>query len=234
MLRALRRAKSAIRRHSFNELIPLAVVNLRHAWKSIQSSPGAGRSEFDERFSLETEQIVEVGSLDAESPNARFAVRYQPSPPELVKNILSRLNIRYEEFTFIDFGAGKGRVLLIGSEFGFAKVIGIEFSPELVRVARTNLVKYDGPMRRAAEVEVVLSDVIAFRIPEGSLVCYFYNPFQRPIMSAIASRLHESMNTQRREIYVYVQPEYRDLFDMSDAWTCYIDDPLFVVYRSRI
>jgi hypothetical protein len=40
------------------------------------------------------------------------------------KQIMSRLTIRFGEFELIDFGSGKGRVLLLASGYGFKKIIG--------------------------------------------------------------------------------------------------------------
>lgn len=39
----------------------------------------------------------------------------------------------------VDIGSGKGRVLLVASEFGFREARGIEFSPKLCAIAKENL-----------------------------------------------------------------------------------------------
>jgi ABC-type thiamine transport system ATPase subunit len=38
---------------------------------------------------------------------------YQATDPELFKEMMAELPVRFEEFTFIDVGSGKGRTLLI-------------------------------------------------------------------------------------------------------------------------
>jgi SAM-dependent methyltransferase len=189
------------------------------------------RSEFDERFQLDTERIEEIGSLDIDSPNAKYAVRYQPSPPNVLGNLLPRLGICYRDFAFIDFGSGKGRVLLIASEFGFSKVIGIEFSPELVKAAHENITAFERLGSKKSDIEVILGDVCEYEIPAMRLVCYFYNPFQRPVMAHVVNKLTASIQAHRRDVYViYVHPEHRNLFDKSE-WECLVDDPAFVVYN---
>jgi tRNA G46 methylase TrmB len=45
--------------------------------------------------------------------------------------MVSRLNISFEDFTFFDFGSGKGRALHLASEFPFKNIIGVEFSSKL-------------------------------------------------------------------------------------------------------
>jgi hypothetical protein len=47
-----------------------------------------------------------------------------------------------QDFTFIDLGSGKGRALLMASAYPFKRIIGVEFMPELHRVAQENIRKY--------------------------------------------------------------------------------------------
>jgi hypothetical protein len=232
MLRTLKRAKSAIERHGLGGLTPLLVHNLKHYWRNRGSRPQSIRHQFDEQFQVETERISEIGVLDIESPNAKYAKRYEPSAPKLVRRVLSSLKICYGDFTFIDFGAGKGRVLLIASEFPFARILGVEFSAELVQAARENVRRFRSPQQKTTQIDVVHEDVTKFDVPKTPLICYFYNPFQKAILARVASRLRLSMEASQRDIYVvYVQPEHRDVFENSEMWAPCLDDPLFVGYR---
>ena len=51
--------------------------------------------------------------------------------PARFRKVLASLQIAFHDYTFIDFGSGKGRALLLASEFPFKRIIGLEFSPEL-------------------------------------------------------------------------------------------------------
>jgi len=42
--------------------------------------------------------------------------------------VLEKLSINHSEFTFIDFGSGKGRVLFLASEYPYKKIIGVELA----------------------------------------------------------------------------------------------------------
>lgn len=55
------------------------------------------------------------------------------------------MGLDYSKFTFIDFGAGMGRVLLMASERPFRKIIGVEFARELITIAENNLRSYSPP-----------------------------------------------------------------------------------------
>jgi hypothetical protein len=83
---------------------------------------------FDRAYGSETSAIREIGSLEIESGNVRHAARYQPSSAALVRNAIEQLRLDLTQFTFVDFGSGKGPVLLVAAEYPFSQVIGVEFS----------------------------------------------------------------------------------------------------------
>ncbi len=49
----------------------------------------------------------------------------------MFQQAFARLDIDFEKFTFVDLGAGKGRIMLLASNFPFQRVLGVEFVPEL-------------------------------------------------------------------------------------------------------
>jgi hypothetical protein len=89
---------------------------------------------FDEKYGTDTGGIREIRTLDAAIlPSACRAVRYGSSGEEGVRASLEKLNINPKDFTFIDFGSGKGRVLLIAAGLPFRAVVGIEFSRDFTK-----------------------------------------------------------------------------------------------------
>lgn len=192
-------------------------------------------SEFDQSYGVDTEGICEVGSLEsvAASKNARHAVRYQPSPHDISSKAITSLGLEYTHFTFIDFGAGKGRVLLIAGELPFNAVIGIEFSQELCDMANRNISKVDPARIFAKVIKCIHADVTAYNLPHTPLVCYFYNPFDRVIMEKVASKLVKSLEENPRDIYIiYLDPKHRSLFEDSGRWAIVDEQNFIVTYRS--
>lgn len=232
------RLRSAVRRHSLATIPQLLAKNLVHFSRELLSGRLLRKqtpSGFDLAHGTDTERICEVGSLNIESDNARHAVRYQPSPQALASKLINSLPIDHPRFTFLDFGAGKGRVLLIAAELPFSAVIGIEFSPRLCAVATSNIGRLAPGKRRAARVECHYDDVSRYPLPEVPLVCYFYNPFDAAIMRAVVDRLTASLKHSQRDVYViYVHPEHRVLFDSAPHWSQIDHGQSHVVYRARL
>lgn len=239
-MRIVKRLYSAWRRHSLGTLLRLIAKNIFYYLKELLSGRLFGesedqKSEFDGAYDTDTEKIREIGSLDIASQNARYAVRYQPSPQNFATEIIRALPIDYSQFVFIDFGAGKGRVLLIAAQLPFAAVIGIEFSQELCGIATDNISKFTPNQRIAERVECHYNDVTLYPLPESPLVCYFYNPFDQFIMRAVVDRLASSLKDKPREIYIiYVHPEHRAIFDAEAYWDVIDESNLHVIYHPSL
>jgi len=53
-----------------------------------------------------------------------FCSPYQPTEPLLFHEMMGALRIDFNEFTFIDLGSGKGRVLLMAADYPFRRIAG--------------------------------------------------------------------------------------------------------------
>ena len=96
---------------------------------------------------------------------------------------------RIEAYRFVDVGAGKGRALLLAAELPFRKVIGVELSEELTRIAQKNVVRWSRVERPKAKIRVVQGDAAKFRWPRTPLLVYLYNPFACSLVAQMAENL---------------------------------------------
>lgn len=238
MMKIVQRLQSAWRRHGLAGFVLLCLKNALYQVRRITSgrfleNESIATSQVDRDLGIETSAVREVGSLLIESPNARFAVRYQPSPQEIVTKLISELPIDHRLFSFVDFGAGKGLVLVLASHWPFSNVVGVEFAGELCQIANRNLAAQD-PKRVATAIACVHADAASFNPPDGPLVCYFYNPFGESIMRTVAERLSDSAKSLSREVWViYVHPEHRQVFGDRAAWSEVERSDFHAVFRSR-
>lgn len=206
----LARLRRAWKRHGPRKFIHLVVLNLRHL---LRSPFERENRSFDLAHGTETGQIREIGSLEIDSPNAIHAVRYEPSPAELVEEVLTGLRVRFSDYVFVDYGAGKGRVVMMASQFPFARILGVEFSPELHEIAQRNIeTRLSGDSR----VTLVRMDVLDFEPPDEPLVCYFYNPFDEFVLEEVLERLMTSFRRNPRSVLaIYVDARHAEVFEAS-------------------
>lgn len=154
-----------------------------------------GRRElhFDRLHGVETEGLVPRWKMGDVGPNLCHAVQYLPTKPKKFWAMLDSLPIDCSEFTFVDIGCGKGRVLLLAAEYPFRRIIGVEFVPELCEIARRNL---------GDKAEVLCMDATAYQFPLEPLVIYLCNPFDGELMQRFAANLEASLEVCPRPVYV--------------------------------
>lgn len=164
---------------------------------------------FDLRNGVETSGLIydlPTGSEHDSSNNGYFAVA-----PSIFRQIVERLELNYPRFRFVDLGSGKGRAILLASEYPFREVIGVELSPHLVRIARQNISNYG---QRDVQIQAVQADAAEFPWPSGPLVLYMWNAFAAPVMEKVLRNLERACDEQPRPIYlIYVHPELQEMVD---------------------
>jgi predicted RNA methylase len=175
------------------------------------------KSAFDREFGTDTETIVPLWKLNIESPYREQGVRYQASDPDFVRTTIDNLPIRPEEFVFIDMGSGKGRTLLVASEYPFRRIIGVEFAAELNAVAAENIRKYQSLKRKCDDVLPICADAANYEFPAENALVFLYNPFGEDVLRHMLGNLKISLARSKREVYlVYSNPKFAQMLDESD------------------
>jgi len=127
---------------------------------------------------------------------------YDPTPWSAFRRIFTHFRLDFARYTFIDMGAGKGRIVLAASAFPFIGVIGVEFSPSLCRIAESNLLTCRFLRRRASMTRIVECDAAEFQIPGTACAFFFYNPFNNETMNRVINNIILSYQQSRREVYL--------------------------------
>ena len=125
--------------------------------------------------------------------------------------------VDFARFTFIDFGSGMGRVLLMASRYGFKKIVGVEFSPDLHRIASNNVAVYESRLGRTTDMETVCEDATRYRIPPGPLVLFFHSPFIGRVMERVLANISESYAADHRSIILIFHGKNPRSIEMFEA-----------------
>ena len=145
---------------------------------------------------------------------------YQPTDPELFRRMVGLLSIDFSRFTFIDLGSGKGRALLLASDYPFRRILGVELLPELHRIALDNISKYRSEAQRSFAIESLCLDARDFEFPVEPVVLYLFNPLPEPALRSVLDRLSASLASHPRDAYVlYANPILEYLLSTSPRWS---------------
>jgi SAM-dependent methyltransferase len=144
--------------------------------------------------------------------------QYQPSEPALFAEILAALPIAIDGFTFIDLGSGKGRTLLMASDYPFAHIIGVELLQELNKIALQNIARYRSDQQKCFNIKAQADDARHFDFPLEPTILYLFNPFPRHVWREVLANLHQSWLAAPRPVYViYHNPVHDDIL-REQSW----------------
>lgn len=161
--------------------------------------------------------------------------RYIPTRPGRVRMIFRDLPIKnYADYSFVDFGSGKGRILLIAAELPFQTVQGIELRKDLHDLALENLQRYRHFKVRCGGIKCLNMDATDYTFPEENLVLYFFNPFGREVMQKIMAVLDASLEDHPRDVILAMyNPEYAFLVDSMSHLQVFKETTGHRLYRTR-
>ena len=131
-----------------------------------------------------------------------FHSPYQPTDPALFREMMACLPSELDTFTFIDLGSGKGRTLLMASEYPFRKIIGVELLPELHEIAQENLARYKNKSQKCRALQAICGDAVDFDFPDEPLVIFLFNPLPEAGLSTVMAHLDASLRVHPRAVYV--------------------------------
>lgn len=127
---------------------------------------------------------------------------YQPSDPALFHESIRGLGIDYSQFHFLDLGSGKGRTLLMASEYPFQRITGVEIVPALHRAALENIAKYKSGTQKCFAVESHCGDARDFQFPPQPLVLFLFNPLPEAGLRQVMANMRASLRERPRPLYV--------------------------------
>ncbi|MFN7923751.1 MAG: class I SAM-dependent methyltransferase [Bryobacteraceae bacterium] len=169
--------------------------------------------EFDRVHGVDTSGHLNPGRLRVSSPNVVYSQYYKGIDPEHFHAMMDAAGVRFAEYSFVDFGSGKGRALMMASEYPFRDVTGVEFAEDLHAIAVENLKRYRGEPA-CKRVRSTLGDATEFDLPPAPLVLYFYDPFDGEVLERVIANIERSLNENPRDcVILYAHPRFRELFD---------------------
>lgn len=180
---------------------------------------------FDVQFGVDTDGLIKGSDLAVGHANDAHNTAYYGVQPSLFHAVLDRWEQTppahpLEDYTFIDFGAGKGRALMLASEFPFREVIGIELNPRLAKIATDNIDLWEAGGQAKSPVRVVCQDAAEFVFPAAPCVAYMFNPFARPVLRAVLKQMEQSFSRRPGELDVlYVNDEFESSLRLHSGFT---------------
>lgn len=189
--------------------IPKRIMHyIRYSTAQIQNK------RWDWSHGVETTSGVATADLKGSVGENTYSVFYAPTPRSTLRFLVEHTSFNPSDFHFIDYGSGKGKVLLLASDYPFKQITGVEFADDLVDIAKQNLASFKSRTCKCTQIEIEHLDAKNFVLPDSKLFLFFYSPFHTKLLDEVLEGIRASIERCPRETII-----------------CFVDD---LVYNSQV
>jgi hypothetical protein len=187
--------------------------------------------EFDTRHGTETYQRLDVRVTEAPRDDAVWG--YGAVNQDFFREIFRSIPGPLTPYAFVDVGSGKGAAVLMAGEFPFRRLIGLELTPELIAIARTNVQKFNASTGSQLDPLWVHCDFFKWPLPDEPLLFFFNNPFPDQITLEALVALERAVAVHRHPVLLVFRKAPKvagDHLHRSSVWTPLRLAPYWRVY----
>ncbi len=209
-------------------------ATFKRSQRETDSQPPAPKVHpFDQRYGVDTSGLIGGSELRSGHPHDAFNTAYYGMAPSRFRQVMQRWvadesHPDIENYSFIDLGCGKGRAVLMASEFGFCQAIGVELHSSLAKTAETNIARWMAAGHITCPLKIVRLDAAEFEFPSGACLLYLFHPFTAPVLTRVIERIESEFASRSAQLdVIYFNPEAGELFETSGGfqrlWTGTVD-----------
>jgi len=184
---------------------------------------------FDIVHNVDTKGYMDLDNMQTVS-DKQYATKYQGSNYFILNKFFKKYKKDVDNSTIIDFGSGKGRILIMAMKYNVKKCIGVEFAKELITTSKLNIDKYKQNNNIKTEVELIFDSALNYEFNEKENILFFYNPFNETILGPILDKV---LKLKTDPMIVYINPLHKELFNVDFVEIDNFQDDL-IVYRKRL
>jgi SAM-dependent methyltransferase len=163
---------------------------------------------FDVRYGTDTMSWEEVANLTGTVGDISHAHHYQPTDVIPLRKLLRTLDLAPGR-VLVDFGSGKGRVLMVAASFGFRAVRGVEFSAGLCEIAGANIERFRARTRCSTDFKIIHGDAAEYTVRDDEDVFFLFNPFDSHVLGRVVQSISRSFQARPRPmLLIYRKPIY--------------------------
>jgi SAM-dependent methyltransferase len=163
---------------------------------------------FDRKHCVDTCGLIISRKVPTSSTNKKYGHEYAAVAAKTFRAMLDAIPGDIGNYSFVDYGCGKGRALLLAAERPFRRVIGVEYSRPLAEIAKQNFSTYRNAPIRCKSYEVLHVDATQYVPPTEPAVLFFFSPFKISVLKRVLDRIAQSyFSSPRATVILFVEDE---------------------------
>ncbi len=154
----------------------------------------------EKKYGIHTSGEDELKSLENLGVDISHATIYMPASYSLLEELLSLPLLKKYNY-FVDIGCGKGRALCVAAYFDFKKVLGLELSKDLCKIAKENIA-VTKKIFPQLDGKIINNDAYYFEIETDMDCLFMFNPFDEFVMEAVMENVKISLAKKDRPMAI--------------------------------
>jgi len=190
---------------------------------------------FDSLHGTDTSGLIS-GKVIAQGTNTKVEdlTAYYGVAPSILHNLLDHWlqqahpQASIQQTVFLDVGAGKGRALLLASQYPFLRVEGVELNPDLTFIAHANIALWqrDPLAELLAPIALHHADALRHPLPSEPTLAFLFHPFELPLLRRFLRHIEQSRQPNENSRahnsapfdLIYANAEHDSLLDHHPAF----------------
>ncbi len=167
---------------------------------------------YEKKLGIQTLHIENLENLDTLNDDYENNHHYQGASYHVLSILFDEIKKYTSSKSILDYGCGKGRVMIMATVRGYTEVYGIDLAKELCEISKKNIQIVQSRYPNT-HFSVIQADATVFSDIDQIDIFFFFNPFGRPILIEVIKQIKESNSRNHRNIFIiYVNPLFVDCF----------------------
>ena len=172
-------------------------------------------SLFDQFLSIDTSVGIKDDNLQR-----KIFTQYQPAHYPFLEYLYQKYPFSDKD-CLVDFGAGKGRPLIMAAYYGCKHIIAYEVDYERTEIINNNIHKFVKKFNRQIQFAIYCNDASNASINKEMNKFFFFSPFHLKIYIRIIKNIISSLDDYNRIIFLYLYGPDESVIDYINTLKCF-------------
>jgi Predicted RNA methylase len=173
---------------------------------------------FDEYLGIET-KACESDAL----PKRNIYFEYQPTQYSTLEELFTKYSFDVEDH-LVDFGCGKGRILIMAAYYSCKYITGYEIDTERYNNLCKNITSFKNIFNSDSLFFTHNVNVENITIEDNANKFFFFNPFNLKIYIKVLNAIQASLLRKKRNIYLFLHFPSNNVLKYIDSLNIYKKD----------
>lgn len=168
-------------------------------------------SVYDEFLSIQTESEEIDYKVDR-----MINHYYSPTKYSVIEDLFIKYPFNNDDH-LIDFGCGKGRVLIMAAYHGCKYLTGYEIDTDRYNLLLNNIECFQNTYNNHSEILVFNISADKINIDDSANKFFFFNPFHLKIYMKVINEIGTSLKRKTRKVYLFLYKPQVDTIKYIDS-----------------